>query len=164
MTKNILIFLALLIGVTVISRIYFFKTLSWTVYTNKTYGYSLRFPSTYQIPPQSEKEISQLGIEKNIVVKRKSDPSGSSVIIIDVYLNNDGMPLKDYLDKNLKLFGITGPLVSYNFNSYDSLFNKNQPGINVYVERFHLVYHIVAPTASSDKEVGNIVSTFKFSQ
>lgn len=70
------------------------------------------------------------------------------------------MPLKDYPDKNLKLLGITGPLVSNNFNGYDSLFNKNQPGTDVFVERFHLVYHIVAPTASTDKEIGDIMATF----
>ena len=137
-------------------------TSSWTVYINKTFGYSLKLPATYQIPAQTEKEISQKGIDSNIVVKRTSDLSGSGVIIIDVSPNNDDMSIENSRETNLKLFGITGPLNSYNFNGYDSFFNKNQPGMNVYVKHGLYLYHVNAPTAAQDKEVGDIVATFKF--
>ena len=136
-------------------------TSSWTVYTNKTFGYSLKFPATYEVPPQAEKEISQKGVDNNISVERKANP-GSSVVIIDVNLNKDNMSIEDYMNKNLKLFGITGPLISYNFNGYDSLFNKNQPGTNVFIKQGRYIYHITASTASSDKEIGDILATFKF--
>lgn len=135
---------------------------SWTVYTNKTFGYSLKFPETYQIPAQTEKEISQKEIDSNIVVKRTSDLSGSGVIMVDVSPNNNDMSLENSRETNLKLFGITGPLNSYNFNGYDSLFNKNQLGMNVYIKHGLYLYHVNAPTASQDKEVENIVATFKF--
>lgn len=139
-------------------------TSNWTVYTNKTFGYSLKFPVTYQVPSQSEKQKSQLGVDNNITVEKKSDPSGSSVIVIDVNLNKDNLSLGDYMNKNLKMFGIDGPLVNYKFNGYDSLFNKNQPGTNVFIKQGQYIYHITATTASSDKEVGDIVATFKFTQ
>src|SRR3989344_9202013 len=58
---------------------------SWETYTNKTFGYSLKFPATYQVPSQTEKQKSQLGIDNNIAIEKKSDPNGNSVIIIDVY-------------------------------------------------------------------------------
>ena len=128
---SIIIILVLMVAIGIA---YFYRMPSWTTYTNKTYGYGLKFPATYEVPSQTEKEISKLGIDKNIVVKKKSDPSGSSVIMIDVNLNDEGLSLKDYMNKNLKLFGITDPLASYNFNGYDSLFNKNQYGINVFVK------------------------------
>lgn len=137
-------------------------TSSWILYTNKTFGYSLKFPAAYQVPPQTAKEISQLGADNNIGLERKSDPSGSSVIVIDVNTDKGNVSLGDYVNKNLEMFGITGPLVSYNFNGYDALFNKNQPGANVFVKHGQYVYHITASTASSDKEIGDIVATFKF--
>ncbi len=133
-----------------------------TVYTNKTFGYSLKFPATYWVPVQTEGEKSQLGVDNNIGVERTSDPRGSSVIVIDVDQNKDDMTLGDYMNKNLKMYEITGPLITYNFNGYDSLFNKNQPGTNVFVKQGQYIYHIIASTASTDKEVGDIVATFKF--
>lgn len=139
-------------------------TSGWTVYTNKTYGYTIKFPATYEVPPQTEKEKSQLGVDNNIGVERKSDPIGSSVIVIDVNQNKDNLSLGDYMEKNLGMFGITGPLVSYDFNGYDSLFNKNQPGTNVFIKQGQNIYHITVSTASSDKEIGDIVATFKFTQ
>lgn len=139
-------------------------TANWKTYTNTTYGYTLRYPDTYEVPPQTKKQISQLGIDGNIGIEKKSESNGSSVttIVINVNTDKDNMSLSDYLNKNLKLLGITGPLISYNFNGYDSLVNKNQPGTDVFIKRGQYVYHIVAPTASSDKEIENIVATFKF--
>ncbi len=135
---------------------------SWTLYTNKTYGYSLMFPTTYEVPPQSEKQKSQLGVDNNTVVEKKSDPSGSSVIVIDVNQDKDTLSLGDYMDKNMKMFGINGPLLGGIFNGYDCVFNKNQPGTNVFLKQGQYVYHITAPTSSTDKEVRDIVATFKF--
>lgn len=137
---------------------------SWKTFTNKTFGYSLKFPATYQVPPQSEKQKSQVGIDNNISVEKKSDPTGSSVIIIDVNLSKDNISLKNYMDTHLKLFSITGPLISYNFNGYDSFINKNQPGTNVFVKNGNNIYHITASTAAQDKEIGTILTTFKFTQ
>jgi hypothetical protein len=137
---------------------------SWTLYTNKTYGYSLKLPTTYQVPAQSARQISQLGVDNNIAVEKKSDPNGSSVIVIDVYPNKENMSLADYMNSNLKTLNITGPLTSYNFNSYDSLINKNQPGTNVFLKNSSNIYHITASTASQDTEIGGIIATFKFTQ
>ncbi len=137
-------------------------TSNLTMYTNGTYGYSLQFPVTYYIPPQSDKQKSQVGIDNNIGVKKRADTSGTSIIVIDVNTDNDNLSLGDYMAKNLKIFGITGPLTNFNFNGYDSIFNKNQPGMNVFVKEGKYIYHINAPTASSDKEVEGIVATFKF--
>lgn len=139
-------------------------TSDWTVYANKTYGYTLSFPATYEVPPQTEKEISQLGLDNNIGVQKKSEPSGSSVIVIDVYPNKDSLSLNDYMNKNMAMYGITGPLVNTTFNGYDCIFNRNQPGTNVFVNHGNYIYHITASAASSDKEIGDIVATFKFTQ
>lgn len=135
-------------------------TSSWTTYTNKTFGYSIKFPETYEVPPQSEKQKNQLGVGNNIIVLKKG--SNNVIIEINVYSDKDNMLLEDYMNNNLKTFEITGPLVKYNLNGYDSLFNKNQPGINVFVKQGQYVYHITASTASSDKEVGDIVASFSF--
>ncbi|MDO8611019.1 MAG: hypothetical protein Q7R95_10870 [bacterium] len=137
-------------------------TTNWTLYTNKTYGYSLKFPTTYEVPPQTEKEISQKGVDSNICIKRKSNNTCS--VLIEFWENIGNLSLKDYVNKNLNLFGITGPLVSYNFNGYDSLLNKNQSGTDVFVKQGQYIYHINAPTASSDKEVEDIIATFKFTE
>jgi len=138
------------------------NTSSWIVYANTTFGYSLKFPATYQVPPQTQKEISQIGIDNNIGVEKKSDLTGNNLIVIDVNINKDNLSLDDYMNQNLKLYGISGPLISYKFNGYDSLFNKNQPGTDVFVKQDQYIYHVSAPTASSDKEIGSIVATFKF--
>lgn len=142
-------------------------TSNWTLYTNKTYGYSIKFPGTYRVPPQSEKQKSQVGIDNNTCVK-KNTAGNECVVIIDSFKNSDNLSLEDYLNKNLKMFGLfeatnplSSPLVSYTFNGYDSLFNKNQ---FVFVKHGQYVYHISAPNVSSDKEVGEIVATFKFTQ
>ena len=137
---------------------------SWTVYTNKTFGYSLKFPATYQVSPKTTKNINQVDLDNNIAVIKEENPGGNSVIVIDVNLDKDNLSLKDYMDKNLKTFGIDGPLLSYTFNGYDSLLNKNQPGTNVFIKRGNNIYHITASTASQDKEIGNIVATFKFTK
>ncbi|MFA6519022.1 MAG: hypothetical protein WCV93_05250 [Candidatus Shapirobacteria bacterium] len=134
---------------------------NWTVYTNPTYSYSIKFPANYQVPPQTAKEKSQLGVDNNISLY-KINPSVGDLIIIDVSQNPNNLSLEDYMNENSKLYGITGPLVSYSFNNYDSLLNKNQPGTNVFVKYGQYIYHITAPTASSDKEIGDIVNTFKF--
>lgn len=139
-------------------------TSNWTIYINKTFGYTLKFPVTYQVPLQSEKQKSQIGVDNNMVVQKKSDSTGNSLIVIDVNLDKDNLSLKDYMNNSLKIYSITGPLISYDFNGYDSLFNKNQPGTNVFVKNGINIYHISAPSASSDKEVGDIVATFKFTQ
>jgi len=135
---------------------------SWKTYLNKTYNYNLKFPAIYQISPQTEKQKSQLGIDNNIVV-RKLD-SSTSVMIIDVYQDKENVSLDDYMNQNSKQLGITGPLLSDRFNGNESLANKNQPGINQFVKQGLYIYHITASTASSDKEVANIVATFKFTK
>lgn len=137
-------------------------TSNWTLYTNKTFGYILKFPTNYEVAPQTEKEISQKGIDSNICIKRKLNNTRS--VLIDFWENIGNLSLKDYVNNNLNLFGITGPLVNYNFNGYDSLLNKNQSETDVFVKQGQYVYHISASTASSDKEVGDIVATFKFTQ
>src|SRR3989344_5804875 len=88
---------------------------SWTVYTNKTFGYSLKFPATYQVSPKTTKNINQVDLDNNIAVIKEENPGGNSVIVIDVNLDKDNLSLKDYMDKNLKTFGIDGPLLSYTF-------------------------------------------------
>ena len=135
---------------------------SWTVYTNKTFGYSLKFPATYEVPPQSEKEKSQKGVDNNIVVRKLN--SSTSALIIDVYQDKENISLNDYMNQNSKQLGITGPLLSDRFNGNESLANKNQPGINQFVKQGLFIYHITASIASSDKEVGDIVATFKFTK
>lgn len=137
---------------------------NWKTYTNKTFEYSLKYPETYQVPIQTEKEKSQLGVDNNIEVERKSDPSSTSVIVVDVYQDKENISLDDYMNQNSKQLGITGPLLSDRFNGNESLANKNQPGVNQFVKQGLYIYHITAPTASQDKEVGYILSTFKFTQ
>ena len=135
---------------------------SWTVYTNKTYGYSLKFPKAYEFRPQSEKEISQLGVDTLIGIENKSE-RGNKLIAISVNIDKSDMSLEEYMDKNLKAYGITDPLTKYVFNGYESLLNKNQLGTNVYIKRANYVYNIaVAKNAAFDKELGAIAATFKF--
>lgn len=136
------------------------NTSSWTLYTNKTHGYSLSFPTSYEIRTQTDKEISQMGVDSVICIGKKLN---SNCDIRIVFWENIGnLALGDFVNKNLSLFEITGPLVKYDFNGYDSLFNKNQPGTDIFVKQGQYVYHIVASTASSDKEIGDILTTFKF--
>ena len=137
---------------------------SWTLYTNKTYGYSLKLPATYEVPAQSARQISQIGIDNNMAVKKKLETNAMSIIVIDVYPNKENMSLTDYMNSNLKMFNITGPLMNFNFNNYESLLNKNQPGTNVFVKNGNNIYHISASTASQDVEIGGIVATFVFTE
>jgi len=137
---------------------------NWKTYTNKTFKYSLKYPEAYQVSFQTEKEKNQLGVDNNIEVERKSDPSGTSVIVIDVYQDNENISLGDYMNQNSKQLGITGPLLSDRFNGNKSLANKNQPGVNQFLKQGLYIYHLTAPTASQDKEIADIVATFRFTK
>lgn len=127
-------------------------TSNWTVYTNKTYSYSIKFPKNYEV---------QLGNEEQNTCIRPNVGSPCKVFI-NTYPNKDNLSLKDYLSKQSIAFLIDGPLIPYNFNGYDSIFNKNQLGTNLFTKRDLTVFHFVASEASSDKEIGDIVATFKF--
>ena len=129
-------------------------TSSWTEHTNKTYHFSIKFPKTYEVQPGSE--------EQNTCIRLNVD--SPCEVLINVYPNNDNLSLEDYLSKKSIAFSIDGPLVPYNFNGYDTIFNRNQPGTNLFIKRGLTVFRFVASKASSDKEIGDIVATFKFTQ
>lgn len=135
----------------------------WKTYTNKTFDYIVKFPENYQALIQSEKQKSQVGVDNNIVIQKKSG-SGANVIVIDVYQDKENISLDDYMNQNSKQLGITGPLHSDRFNGNESLANKNQPGINQFLKQGLYIYHITAATASQDKEISDIVATFRFTQ
>lgn len=123
---------------------------NWKTYTNKAFEYSLKYPTAYQV----------LGTDNNVSVRKLS--SNSNVVTIDIYQDEENISLDDYMNQNSKQLGITGPLLSDRFNGNESLINKNQPGVNQFVKQGLYIYHITASTASQDKEVANIVYTFKF--
>jgi hypothetical protein len=60
-------------------------TAGWTTYINPTYSYSIKFPDTYEVPPQTEKQKSQLGIDNNICVALKD--SNTCLVIMDHWQN-----------------------------------------------------------------------------
>jgi len=128
-------------------------TSNWTNYVNKTYSFNIKFPTTYEVKPGEE--------EQNTCVRAKLGNDGC-VVLINVYDNKDNLTLENYLNLKIKSFPVTGPLVNYDFNGYSSLFNKNQPGTNLFIKRGLYVYRFIATKASSDKEIENIVATFKF--
>lgn len=128
-------------------------TSNWTNYVNKTYNFSIKFPTTYEVKPGEE--------EQNTCVRAKIGDNGC-VVLINVYDNKNNLTLDTYLNNNTTKFAITGPLIPYNFNGYETLFNKNQPGTNLFIKRDLYVYRFIAIKASSDKEIESIVATFKF--
>lgn len=128
-------------------------TSSWTNYVNKTYGYSLKFPVNYERQPGTDEQTTCVRLISTI---------SPCIVLINVYDNKDNLTLDNYLNTKLKSYPIDGPLIPYNFNGYNTLFNKNQPGMYLFIKRGLYVYVFNAPTASSDKEVGDIVTTFKF--
>lgn len=129
-------------------------TSNWTVYVNKTYNYSVKFPRTYELQPGNE--------EQNMCIRLNVD--SPCEVLINVYPNKDNLSLEDYLSNQSIAFSIDGPLIPYNFNGYDTLFDKNQLGTNLFIKRGLTVFRFVASKASSDKEIGDIVATFKFTQ
>lgn len=163
-TSYLVISIIVLLGLTVFGfRSYYLRkqneqkpipsTPNWTVYVNKTYGYSFKFPASYEVQPGNEEQNTCLRVQSG---------DGRCVVLINVYDNNKNLTLIDYLKENSTSFGVTGPLIDYDFNGYKSLFNKNQPGTNLFMGRGVNVYRIIASEASSNKEVGDIVATFRF--
>ena len=130
------------------------NTSGWATHTNKTYGFSIEYPSTYQIQSGNEEQNTCIWLNSNSPCE----------VLINVYDNKGDLTLTDYLNKNLSSFAITGPLVSYDFNGYDSLLNKNQPGTYLFIKRGLWVYRFVAPKASENRVIEAMVNTFKFVQ
>lgn len=128
-------------------------TSSWTNFVNNTYSFNIKFPITYEVQPGAE--------EQNTCVRVKLS-AGECVVLINIYEDKDNLTLDSYLNKNIDSFAISGPLVSYDFNGYDSLLSKNQPGTELFIKRGSSVYRFTASKASSDKEVGDIMATFRF--
>lgn len=139
---------------------------SWNTYTNETYGYNLKFPDTYEVSPQTEKQKSQLGVDNNIGIINKSDPNGDNVIVVNVTTDKSDISLQEYENKYLK--NTDYPMISGKFNGYDSLSSRGvmQNGKvvqNVFIKQNQYIYHIVIFSAASlEKEIGDIVATFRF--
>ena len=140
--------------VSAISDMSGWKTYTSKSYGNKSYGFIIKFPINYEVLPGNDSQ--------NTCIRLNAD--SPCEVLINIYPNKDNLSLEDYLNKEATAFSIDGPLIPYNFNGYETLFNKNEPGTNLFIKRDLTVYRFIAPKASSDKEIGAIVSTFKFTQ
>ena len=136
------------------------ETAGWEIYTNTTFGYSIKFPNNYKVPPQTEGQISQLGLDTNICIVRKKDQV--CTIVINAFENKEKQSLKDWLKNNQGVTVISGNATEATFNNYRALVGvaKYKPSLYDY-----LVAHnqtVVEITTYGTDEEKRVLSTFKF--
>jgi hypothetical protein len=143
-------------------------TANWTTYANPTYGYSIKFPDTYEVPPQTEKQKSQLGVDNNMCVTLKNDNNNNCYISISVWEESvdevvtrfgptDGSQSEDYT-----LGVIKGKIIIYKMGESTTQAKIFLPKPNVTNETITLTYTNFPGDIETSKLIDQILSTFKF--
>ena len=144
---------------------------NWITYTNPTYGYSIKFPNTYEVPPQTEKQKTQLGTDNNICITLKGDTikDGTTCLfiidywqktIVDVIkmkLPTDGSQPQDYTSGTIK-----GKIIVYKMGESTTQAVVILPKPSTTNEIITLSYTNYPGDIERSKLVDQILSTFKF--
>lgn len=133
------------------------ETANWKTYTNPTYHYSIKFPNTFEVPPQSEREISQLGKDSNMCVQEKA--TTTCRIVINVYQNTVDISTEDWIKQHPSLI-IDKPTVAQttiNGLQVQKLTNSNK---TAYV--FTYGPNIVVLLSETNAQYQKIMDTFQF--
>ncbi len=137
---------------------------NWKTYTNTTYGFSIKFPDTYEVPPQSSREISQLGKDSQACIESKAD--GICRVVFYVVDNPQGLsaseyvrtlpeiPLNDYLRQ-------AQPVI---FNGYAALTWSTSNAIGYMVGNINGTTIVEIRASDNTSILKQILSTFKFTQ
>lgn len=135
------------------------ETADWKIYTNTTFGYSIRFPDTYEVSSQSDKEKSQLGDTSRCIVTKID---GQCSILINSFKNTENFSLENWVKKYqipLTTYGGNAEVTKSNLNGYNALSARNETQVVYYLENNSNIFYI---ESSINQESLSILDTFKF--
>jgi hypothetical protein len=134
--------------------------IDWKTYINPTYNYSIKYPPEYSVPPQSDRQKSQLGVDNNMCVTKISD--GTCSVVFDVS-NANGLTLEEWVKKNHTLFTEYGgkqiEATKTTFNGYEAMTARNETQLIYYILKGT---HIYVLSGSTDEVESTILYSFKF--
>lgn len=143
-------------------------TSNWKTYTNTTYNYSIRLPSTY--PDNSEKNIDQSSGELDLKMVTSS-------VWVAVWKNSGNLTTDEWLKESGNMVGKnTYPAQKTTFNGYDALVSNRGQSTNWYfISHGNYIYEVednetigtaptFKPTQQQIQDQKEILSTFKFTQ
>lgn len=128
------------------------ESLDWQEYKNQTFGYLIKFPNLYEISPQSEKQISQLGLDTNICIQLKADKVCK--IVISAYKNTNNLSIEKWVQQFRPTNKIIGKV---KLGNYDVL-RTDGPSPNNYLSANGTIFEISSPKDHLEEK---IISTFR---
>ena len=135
------------------------ETANWKTYTNTAFGYSIKFPDTYAVSSQSDKEKSQLGDASRCIVTKID---GKCSVLINSFKNTAKLSLEEWVKKYeipLSTYSGNAKISKSNLNGYNALSARNETQVVYYLENNSNIFYI---ESSINQEDLSILDTFKF--